>query len=66
MIPQQAPLPSRLVFPEASWASDHSTALDVLKLSDSIFEMRYPEPARPQLEYFVQHSLEQKNYFTSY
>lgn len=43
-----------------------STALDVLKLSDIIFEMQYPKPARPQLEYFVQRSLEQKNYFTSY
>lgn len=28
--------------------------------------MQYPKPARPQLEGFVRHSLEQKNYFTSY
>lgn len=53
----QMMLPGRLII---------STALDVLKLSDIIFEMQYPKPASPQLEYFVQHSLEQKNYFTSY
>lgn len=43
-----------------------STALEVLKLSDISFEMQSPKPARPQLEDFVQRSLEQKNYFTSY
>lgn len=43
-----------------------STALEVLKLSYISFEMQFPKPARPQLEGFVQHSLEQKNYFTSY
>lgn len=43
-----------------------SSALEVLKLSDITFEMQYPKPARPQLEDFVRHSLEQNNDFTSY
>lgn len=43
-----------------------SSALEVLKLSDITFEMQYPKPARPQLEDFVRHSLEQNNYFTSF